>query len=57
MAAEGEKQDESLATHPGTDRSGPAVLDKARAALSLTDDAWAEIQRRAAERIAELGEA
>lgn len=53
---EGEKDDAFLSTHPHTDRSGPAVIERAQAALSITGDAWSEIERRAGERIAELAE-
>ncbi len=41
---EEDKSDDPLAMHPGTDRTGPVALDRAREALGLTDKSWALIE-------------
>lgn len=50
-------EDEALATHPGTDRTGPVALDRAKEALQLTPQAIELIEQEAAERLEQLRDA
>ncbi len=45
-----------LETHPGTDRSGPVALDRAREALGLTGATWELIEKDAAEQLERMRE-
>ena len=46
----------ALQTHPGTDRSGPVALERAREALHIGEEQWGLIQREAEELLRELTE-
>ncbi len=48
--------DETLSTHPGTDRSGPVALDRAREALGLNPQTWELIEGEARTKLGELSE-
>lgn len=49
-------QDEALATHHHTDRTGPVALDRAREALGITPQSWGLIEEEAESRLADLQE-
>jgi len=45
-----------LETYPGTDRSGPVALDRAREALGLTAQTWELLEKDAATQLEKMRE-